>query len=97
MLPAAHLASVEKERLIAADRQRAMEAQRRRLGRDIAKIQREQTAETEALDGGRPISVDLDLHEVSPPAEVRLAELRQLNLNGDEFQWYNVDAFRDIT
>jgi hypothetical protein len=25
MLPAAHLASVEKERLIAADRQRAME------------------------------------------------------------------------
>jgi plasmid maintenance system antidote protein VapI len=43
------LASVENERLIAADRQSALEAGQRRLGRDMAKIQREQTAETEAL------------------------------------------------
>ena len=142
-------------------------AEQRRLGRDMAKIQRDQTAETEALlqlfsefeprapmpssgrwamdptgllevlflirrkrpqvvlelgsgtssiwiayalekDGGRLISVDhetefadrtrslLDLHEVSHLAEVRLAELRQLNINGEEFQWYDVDAFRDL-
>ena len=29
-------------------------------------------------------------------AEVRLAELNQLNINGEEFSWYSVDAFRDI-
>ena len=142
-------------------------AEQRRLGRDMAKIQRDQTAETEALlqlfrefeprapmpssgrwamdptgllevlyliarkrpkvvlelgsgtssiwiayalekDGGRLISVDhetdfadrtrslLELHEVSHLAEVRLAELSQLNINGEEFQWYSVDAFRDL-
>ena len=38
----------------------------------------------------------LDLHEISHVAEVRLAELRQLNLNGEEFQWYDLDAFRDL-
>ncbi len=142
-------------------------AEQRRLGRDMAKIQRDQTAETEALlqlfrefeprapmpssgrwamdptgllevlyliarkrpkvvlelgsgtssiwiayalekDGGRLISVDhetdfadrtrslLELHEVNHLAEVRLAELSQLNINGEEFQWYSVDAFRDL-
>jgi predicted O-methyltransferase YrrM len=161
------LAAVENERLIAADGQSALEAGQRRLGRDMAKIQREQTAETEALlqlfrefeprapmpssgrwamdptrllevlfligrklpkvvlelgsgtssiwiayalekDGGRLISVDhktefadrtkslLHLHDVSHLAEVRLAELRHLNIKGEEFPWYNVDAFRDI-
>jgi hypothetical protein len=43
------LALVEKERLTAAERQSALEAAQRRLGRDMSKIQREQTAETEAL------------------------------------------------
>ncbi len=161
------LAAVENERLIAAEGQSALEAGQRRLGRDMAKIQREQTAETEALlqlfrefeprapmpssgrwamdptrllevlfligrklpkvvlelgsgtssiwiayalekDGGRLISVDhktefadrtkslLHLHDVSHLAEVRLAELRQLNIKGEEFPWYDVDAFRDI-
>ena len=142
-------------------------AEQRRLGRDMAKIQRDQTAETEALlqlfrefeprapmpssgrwamdptgllevlyliarkrpkvvlelgsgtssiwiayalekDGGRLISVDhetdfadrtrslLELHEVNHLAEVRLAKLSQLNINGEEFQWYSVDAFRDL-
>ena len=142
-------------------------AEQRRLGRDIAKIQRDQTAETEALlqlyrdfrprapmpssgrwamdptgllevlfliremrpkvvlelgsgtssiwiayalerDGGRLISVDhepdfadrtkslLDLHEISHVAEVRLAGLRQLNIDGEEFQWYDLDAFRNL-
>jgi predicted O-methyltransferase YrrM len=59
-------------------------------------------------DGGRLISVDheaefaertrslLHLHEVSHLAEVRLAELCRLNINGEEFQWYDVDAFRDL-
>jgi predicted O-methyltransferase YrrM len=161
------LAAVENERPIAADLQSVLEAGQRRLGRDMAKIQREQTAETEALlqlfrefeprapmpssgrwamdptrllevlfligrklpkvvlelgsgtssiwiayalekDGGRLISVDhktefadrtqslLHFHDVSHLAEVRLAELRQLNIKGEEFPWYNVDAFRDI-
>ena len=142
-------------------------AQQRRSARDMAKVQRDQTAETEALlqlfrnfeprapmpssgrwaldptgllevlfliarkrpkvvlelgsgtssiwiayalekDGGRLISVDhesefadrtrslLDLHEVSHLAEVRLAELRRLEIDGEEFQWYDVDAFRDL-
>jgi hypothetical protein len=43
------LAAVENERPIAADLQSVLEAGQRRLGRDMAKIQREQTAETEAL------------------------------------------------
>jgi predicted O-methyltransferase YrrM len=43
------LASVENERRIAADRQRTLEAEQRRLGRDTARMQRERTAETEAL------------------------------------------------
>jgi predicted O-methyltransferase YrrM len=161
------LTLVENERRIAADRHAVLEAQQRRLGRDITRMQQEQTAETEALlqlfrefeprapmpssgrwamdptgllemlfligrkqpkvvlelgsgtssvwiayalekDGGRLISVDhetefadrtrslLDLHDVSHLAEVRLAELRQVNINGDELPWYNVDAFRDI-
>jgi predicted O-methyltransferase YrrM len=162
------LASVENEQLLAAGRQSALEAQQRRLGRDIARNQHAQTAETEALlqlfrdfeprapmpssrtrwamdptgllellylirrkqpkvvlelgsgtssiwiayalekDGGRLISVDhmtefadrtqslLHRHGVNHLAEIRLAELRQLNINGDEFQWYNVDALRDI-
>jgi predicted O-methyltransferase YrrM len=162
------LALLEKERLIAADGRSALEAAQRRLGRDMSKIQREQTAETEALlqlfrefeprapmpssrtrwamdptgllemlfligrkqpkvvlelgsgtssiwiayalekDGGRLISIDhktefadrtkslLQLHDVSNLAEVRLAELHQLNINGEEFPWYNVDALRDI-
>jgi predicted O-methyltransferase YrrM len=59
-------------------------------------------------DGGRLISVEHDtefaertksllhLHEVSHLAEVRLAELRQLNINGEEFEWYDVDAFQDL-
>ena len=138
-------------------------AEQRRLGRDMAKIQRDQTAETEALlqlyrefrpratmpSSGRwamdptglletlflirtkqpkivlelgaehhrsglhtrwrgtadasfpwitrrtlPIAPShLDLHEISHVAEVRLAELRQLNLNEEEFQWYDLDAF----
>jgi predicted O-methyltransferase YrrM len=161
------LASVENE-LLAAGWQSALEAQQRRLGRDIARNQHAQTAETEALlqlfrdfeprapmpssrtrwamdptgllellylirrkqpkvvlelgsgtssiwiayalekDGGRLISVDhmtefadrtqslFHRHGVNHVAEVRLAELRQLNINGDEFQWYNVDALRDI-
>jgi predicted O-methyltransferase YrrM len=38
----------------------------------------------------------LHLHEVSHLAEVRLAELRQLNINGEEFEWYDVDAFQDL-
>jgi predicted O-methyltransferase YrrM len=138
------------------------------LGRDMAKLQRDQTAETEALlqlykefrprapmpssgrwamdptgllemlflirenepkivlelgsgtssiwiayelerYGGRLISVDhetdfadrttslLDLHEVSHVAEVRLAELRPLNIEGEEFQWYDVDTFEDLS
>jgi predicted O-methyltransferase YrrM len=146
---------------------KSITAEQRRLGRDMAKIQRDQTAETEALlqlfrefeprapmpssgrwamdptgllevlyliarkrpkvvvelgsgtssiwiayalekDGGRLISVEherdfadrtrslLELHEVSHLAEVRLAELNQLNINGEEFPWYSVDAFRDI-
>jgi predicted O-methyltransferase YrrM len=161
------LAAVENERLIAADGQSALEAGQRRLGRDMAKVQQEQTAKTEALlqlfrefeprapmpssgrwamdptrllevlfligrklpkvvlelgsgtssiwiayalekDGGRLISVDhktefadrtkslLHLHDVSHLAEVRLAELRQLNIKSEEFPWYDVDAFRDI-
>ena len=60
-------------------------------------------------DGGCLISVDhktefadrtkslLHLHDVSHVAEVRLAELRQLNIIGDEFPWHNMDAFRDIS
>jgi predicted O-methyltransferase YrrM len=162
------LAWVENEQLLAAHRQSALEAQQRRLGRDIARNQHAQTAETEALlqlfrdfeprapmpssrvrwamdptgllellylirrkqpkvvlelgsgtssiwiayalekDGGRLIAVDhmkefadrtqslLHRHEVNHLAEVRLAALRQLNINGDNFQWYNVDALRDI-
>jgi predicted O-methyltransferase YrrM len=161
------LASVENQQLLAADRLHALQAKQERLGRDMAKIQREQTAETEALlqlfrefaprapmpssgrwamdptcllellflvgrkqpkvvlelgsgtssiwmayalekGGGRLISIDhltkfvdrtqslLHLHGVNDLAEVRLAELRQLNINGDEFQWYNIDALRDI-
>jgi hypothetical protein len=42
-------------------------------------------------------------HQVTPSsprcqslAEVRLAELRKLNIKGEEFPRYNVDAFRDI-
>ena len=142
-------------------------AEQRRLGRDMAKVQRDQTAETEALlqlytefrprapmpssgrwamdptgllellflirkeqpkivlelgsgtssiwiayaleeAGGHLISVDhemdfadrtrslLDRHDVGHVAEVRLAPLRQLNINGEEFQWYDPDAFRDL-
>jgi predicted O-methyltransferase YrrM len=195
------LASLEIERLAAAERQRELQdshrelltrlsevqdsvsnlintsalksvekiaAEQRRLGRDMAKLQRDQTAETEALlqlykefrprapmpssgrwamdptgllemlflirenepkivlelgsgtssiwiayelerYGGRLISVDhetdfadrttslLDLHEVSHVAEVRLAGLRPLNIEGEEFQWYDVDTFEDLS
>jgi predicted O-methyltransferase YrrM len=162
------LGSVENERRTAADLQSTLTAGQRRLAGDMANLQREQTAETEALlqlfrefeprapmpsswtrwamdptgllevlfligrkqpkvvlelgsgtssvwiayalekEGGRLISIDhekefadrtkslLHLHGVSHLAEVRLAELRQLNINGEEFPWYNVDALRDI-